>query len=152
MMMVRLFRIFSILFLLTALPAGIASADNSQSSIPHFISQVHVVCQRGSVTINREYVQPHKMQAILNYLRTLETNGAADLNPERLMGDSFVITIYDSDGQRQIYRQRANRFLSKNSHPWKKIDPDQASRLYPLLLSMSTDKRGTQSVFTLRPL
>ncbi len=135
----QIFRKLSIILLMPMLLVSTAHAAGGQDSRPHYISQIQVICHRGSTTISRAYIQPHKMEEILNYLRILDCNGNADTDPERIVGDSFVITLYDSSGQRQIYRQRANRFLSKNSHPWETIDTEQAKRLYPLILSMLSD-------------
>ncbi len=105
----------------------------------HMVTQVQVVCKRECGTIIRTYVQPHKVSAILNYLRLLDCGGTADRDPERLLGDSYDITLYYSDGEHRIYRQRADRFLSKNAQPWLKIDPQQGSQLHPLLQSMVSD-------------
>ena len=89
--------------------------------------------------MTRHYTQPAKVTAILNYLRLLKTQGAADTDPEQLTGDRFEITLYYSDGQQRIYRQQSNRYLSKNARAWEKVDPQQAQLLYPMLLEMLSD-------------
>lgn len=89
--------------------------------------------------MTRQYSQPHKIQPVLQYMRLLKREGHADTDPEMLIGDRFDITLYYSDGQRKIYRQRSNRYLSRNCAPWEKIDQDQAQRLYPMLQAMPSD-------------
>lgn len=131
-------KIFVLLFLLPLLLTGTVSAKGSDLNM---ITQVHIVCHRGNISINRQYVQPHKIEAVLNYLRLLNTSGKTDTDPEQLTGDSFEIILYDARGQRSIYRQQANRFFSKNSKPWVRIRPEQASLFYNLIASMPTDKQ-----------
>lgn len=108
-------------------------------SIPHLVTRVQVICTGNGNTMTRHYTQPAKVTAILNYLRLLKTQGAADTDPEQLTGDRFEITLYYSDGQQRIYRQQSNRYLSKNARAWEKVDPQQAQLLYPMLLEMLSD-------------
>ncbi len=86
------------------------------------------------------YTQPQKMETILYYLRSLEDLGSADTDPERIMGDRFKITVIYSDGSRRLYRQQADRFLSRDDRPWRTVDPQKAALLYPLLVSMPPDQ------------
>lgn len=106
---------------------------------PDVITGVQITCRRENTTSTRQYVQPHKIAAVLTYLRLMDFGGKADADPEQLTGDSFEIILYDTNGPYSIYRQRANRFFSKNETPWVNISPVQASRLYPLFLSLQTD-------------
>lgn len=136
---VRFLRKFSVvLFLLPLLITGAVSAEGNDLNM---ITQVQIVCRRGNTTVTRQYVQPHKIEAVLNYLRLLKCSGRTDTDPEYLTGNSFEITLYDTRGQCSIYRQRANQFFSKNSKPWQVISPEQASLLYNLIASMPTDKQ-----------
>lgn len=134
----KFFRIF-FLFLLF-LPVFLTGTVRAEGSGASLITGVQVTCHRESTTVTREYVQPHKISAVLNYLRLLKCGGKADADPQQLAGDSFEILIYDAGGQQSVYRQRANRFFSKNNKPWVRISPAQASALYPLILSMPPDK------------
>lgn len=128
------------LFILPMLLSGSVSASLQRNiSPPQMVTQVRIVCQHKKSTMTRCYTQPHKMEPVLNYLRLLKYKGQADTDPERLTGDRFEITLYYSNGQSRIYRQRSNRYLSKNAHAWEKIDPEQARLLYPMLQSMPSD-------------
>lgn len=133
----------SFLLFLPFLLAGFVSASRSTDSL-NIITQVQVTCKQEDATITRTYIQPHKIEGILNFLRLLKCKGKADSDPQQLTGNSFQIILYDASGKRSIYRLRANRFFSKNSSPWVMVSPEQASGLYPLLLSMPSDKK-TQS-------
>ena len=103
------------------------------------VTHIQVICERGEDIIERQYVQPHKTSAILTYLRLLKCGSRAQTDPEQLTGDHFEIILYNSSGERSIYRQRANRYFSKNSGAWVKILPEQAGLLYPLILAMPGD-------------
>ncbi len=105
------------------------------------VTQVQVICHRGNFTLNRVYVQPHKIASVLNYLRLLKSSSTSNTDPEQIQGDSYLIIVYDANGAASIYRQQANKFFSKNGHPWKALLPEQAGLLYPLLQSMSSDEK-----------
>ena len=107
--------------------------------LPHTVTQIQVICYHDGEHLTRHYTHPRKIQPVLHYMRLLKQEGAADTDPEQLIGDRFDITLYYSDGQNRIYRQRSNRYLSKNSQPWEKINTKQAQFLYPILQAMSSD-------------
>ena len=110
-----------------------------KAMIPHTVTQIQIICRRDEQILTRCYTQPHKIQPVLHYMRMLKQEGAADTDPERLTGDRFDITLYYSDGQQRIYRQRSNRYISKNNQPWKKINWAHAQLLYPILQTMPSD-------------
>ena len=141
MIHMRKVQIISIFFLLLPfLFSGSAGPGiRRKATRPHTVTQIQIVCCRGENTLTRHYTQPHKIQPVLHYMRMLKREGAADTDPERLTGDRFDITLYYSDGQHRIYRQRSNRYLSKNCAPWEKIDQQHAQLLYPMLQAMPSD-------------
>lgn len=107
---------------------------------PRLVTGVHISGIHQDAPVDVFYSQPEKMETILYYLRTLEDLGKPDTDPERIKGDRFKISLQYSDGSHQLYRQQADRFLSRNDHPWYKVDPRKASLLYPLLQSMAADQ------------
>jgi hypothetical protein len=107
----------------------------------HLVTKISVTDNKG---ITRDFTDPQKMETILYYLRSLDPMGRPKTDPERIMGESYRIHIEYADGGQSIYRQRANRFLSKDAHPWQTIDPKKAAILRPLLESIQvTDAKGT---------
>lgn len=136
MVMKFLQRLSILLFLLPVLLAGTVSAEGNALNI---ITQVQITCRKENTAITRRYVQPHKISAVLNYLRLLKSGGSANNDPEQLTGSSYEIVLQDAAGRRSIYRQRANRFLSKNAKPWERVSQEQASRLYYLIQAMPSD-------------
>ena len=81
-----------------------------------------------------------EMEAVLNQLRFFKHLGQADMDPERALGDSITIRVCLSDGERHVYRQRADRYLSKDNKPWQKIDPIQGRRLRLFLGKLKKSK------------
>lgn len=135
----KFFQKILVFLLLAVFLTGAVRANANALSM---ITQVRITCKRENTAVTRVYVQPHKIQAVLNYLRLLECGGKTDADPEHITGDSFEIILYSTDGQCSIYRQRANQYFSKNAQPWKKIPTEQASLLYPILRSLPSDKQG----------
>ena len=108
-------------------------ACSSKPTPLNLVTRVWVTDASGST---KYYTQPQKMEVILYYLRSLEPLGKAKTDPERIIGAHYKICVEFSDGQRSVYRQRANRFLSRDSRPWEKVDLQKASVLQSLLDSM----------------
>ena len=121
--------------------SGCSRTDDSEKRqvLYRVVDRIDVSCYRSGTVQHFSYQTPQKMQLILSYLRQLEYRGKADTDPERICGDSYQITLTASDGTACRYRQRADRYLSRDGHPWENIDPDQARRLYPLLQAMPSD-------------
>jgi len=133
------------LFILFLFTAGLLTGSSARRQF-HFLSptlsmvtRMEIRCISGQQSLERLYTQPDKMKPFLTYLRLLEYRGKAEVDPERLQGSHIEIVVYYADGVHRIYRQRANRYLSRNSHPWEKIDPNQAKFLQPLLQAIPGD-------------
>ena len=85
-------------------------------------------------------MKPEEMEAVLNQVRCLEPLGQADMDPERVLGDSLTIRVCLSSGRCHIYRQQADRYFSKDNKPWRKIDPIQGRRLRLFLGKLKKSK------------
>ncbi len=136
--MKKFFKITSAFFLIVFMIPGCRGSDAS-NTVFRTVTQIDVVCTRENETLYRTYHTPKKLEAILLYLRLLSPYGRAEVDPEALEGDIFDITVHFSDGRQRIYRQRSDRFVSKDFAPWQNIDTDHAQKLYPLLLLMPGD-------------
>lgn len=111
------------------------------ASGPRFpvVTRVDVECRQGPVRQRRHYTDPVKMEWILNYLRMHRSLGPAQTDPDRLEGDSYTIFLELTDGSRLVYFQQADRYLSKDFHPWQKVDPAWGRSLYYLLQTLPSD-------------
>ena len=85
------------------------------------------------------YTDPDKIESILLYLRHLKRKGTAQVDPERVEGDHYEILLHYSNGERRVYYQHADQYLSQDYKPWERINPEQAKNLLPLLKSMPSD-------------
>lgn len=119
-----------------------AAADEPAPRL-HVVTQVDIICRRADDILQWHYTQPQKMISVLNYVRLLEYRGKVDTDPEKIIGDSYKITVQLSDGRSHVYYQHAERYLSRDHHPWELIDPEQAQRLYPMLQEMPSDLADT---------
>lgn len=103
------------------------------------VTQVDVTCSYGGKLLQRRYTEQEKMKPLLNYLRLLEPRGKARVDPELTRGNAYEITLHFSHGAPTVYYQRAERFLSKNRHPWQEVDSQLAGELYPILRDTPAD-------------
>lgn len=113
--------------------------QNPNESVPRFVTRIDVICHRENTTTLRHYTTQEKIEPVLICLRLLEPKGKADRDPERLIGDTYRIVLYLSNGGRSIYHLQADRYLSRDHHPWERVNEKQAQKLYPLLMRMASD-------------
>ena len=104
-----------------------------------FVTHADITWQTEHHRHHRHYRSPDKIQKLMHYLRTLRPKGKADTDPEILSGNSCKIVLYYQNGQRQVYYQQADQYLSVDAHPWERILPAQAKKLYDLLEEMPGD-------------
>lgn len=135
-------KLFLIAFFLCILSGcSKANTDENNSALCRVVDRIDISSYHEGTLEQFTYCAPQKMEAILFYLRQLDYQGKAHTDPERICGDNYQITVTNSDGTTRSYRQRANRYLSRDHHPWECIDPKRAEILYPLLQSMPSDLR-----------
>ena len=138
--MKRLWKITTIF----ALCFSLSACANQTSQQPKLVSAIYISGIHQDAPLSCFYSEPKKMETILYYLRSLDPMGRPKTDPERIMGESYRIHIEYADGGQSIYRQHANRFLSKDAHPWQTIDPKKAAILRPLLEGIQvTNAKGT---------
>lgn len=130
-------RILPIFALLTVLLTGCAVQPQEPSV--RVVTRVDVTCNRDGQLLQRQYTETEKMQPLLNYLRLLEPRGLATVDPELVRGNAYEITLHFSQGAPTVYYQHSERFLSKNRHPWQKVDSHLSGELYPILRDLPSD-------------
>ena len=102
------------------------------------VTGVDITCRQEHMLIRRHYQDHEKMQSVLLYLRLLDPKGPPDTDPEKISSDVYEITVHLSDGNQQVYRQKAHRYFFRDAH-WVMIDPAQASQLYTLMRRLPSD-------------
>ncbi len=103
------------------------------------ITAITVTYENGPLKTRRHYNTDEKMQPILHYLRRIDPYGKPEVNPETLPGSDFHIELSYSDGSRQLYRQKSDRFMLDADGVWKRIDPGKASKLSEILGKLESD-------------
>ena len=104
-------------------------------------AEIPVVCQISVAQEQNEqvYQEPEKMQLILNRLRSLGQCYRPEEDPEVLDSPTVTITLLRSDGVRQQYLLKADRYIRFGQGPWQQTDPGPLSELRLLLAAMSED-------------
>lgn len=103
------------------------------------VTQIQIAYQNGSLVAQRQFFREDKIQTILCYLRIIDPYGTPKEAPEQTPGSDFYITVWYSDGTKQVYHQHSDRYMRLNGGPWKRIDPQKAIDLSHLLGMMSSD-------------
>ena len=107
--------------------------------VPRTVTQITVTGTRSSRPIQRQYRDCAKMEAVLNYLRTLDFDGFTSLDPAMLPGDDFTITLAFSRGENKVYRIHGARYLCRPDGSWEKVDTGKAQRLLSILGACRSD-------------
>lgn len=115
------------------LAAILVGCKKQEEQPPAVVDRVQIQCRHAGEMICRSYVEEGQIRSVLDCLRLYKTRGTAQTDPERIMGDVFEIRVHLTDGTERIYRYRGGQYLSKNSHSWQRVDPEQGMALYSLL-------------------
>ena len=130
-------RILKILCLIPVLLCG--CGKKAAKPVMQVVTGVDISCQYEDAQISRHYTKSPKMEYALLYLRLLDTGKPPEIDPNTLDKPVFEIAVTLSDGSKDIYRQKAHRYFSKNGRPWQTIDPEQAAGLYRLIAKVPSD-------------
>ncbi len=103
------------------------------------VTEMSVEVRKDHETLRRRYTDPQKLETVLSYLRALEGHDHSCTDPERYAGPQYRIKLRYSDGSTSYVFQHADRFLSRDFHPWQEVDSDHAAFLLPLLKNMQGD-------------
>ena len=123
--------ILFILLLLWSIVLG--GCKSTPIHIPKTVSQIDISGTLARQPIQQQYTDDSSMQAVLNYLRSLEFEGFTSLDPTILPGDDFSITLRFSDNSNKVYRIHGSRYLCRPDGNWEKVDPKKANLLLSIL-------------------
>jgi hypothetical protein len=82
---------------------------------------------------------PETMEAMMHYLRRLDPYTTAEIAPETFRAEVTELTVSYSDGAETHYTQLYTEYLQTDGGPWKKIDPEDGARLWPILACISEE-------------
>ena len=130
-------KIFAFILCFLALLSGCA---RKTQEVPHsVVSYADVVCTHSGEAYQLTYRHPKKLEAILNFLRTLRDQGRPEISPEQLGGDRFDIRLTMPDGTVRTHRLQDYAYFCRSGGKWEKIDPLQGRSLMILLKLMPED-------------
>jgi len=97
---------------------------------PRVVTQIRVeeTDTEGSQLLT--YDQPEQMGRLLTYLRLMELQDPARIDPDTFRTETFRITLERSDGTAARYRQLHREFIQKDDGPWRRMVPED-SLLFP---------------------
>ena len=104
------------------------------------VTRVDVVCDRGCTVRRSTFTDPAQMERVLNYLRLQQPRGVANLDPERMKGETYRIDLHLSDGTHRVYYQRSGGYYSQDLHRWQRIHREDAAGLRELVLLQEGQK------------
>ena len=108
--------------------------------VPHsVVSYADVVYTHSGEAYQLTYRHPKKLEAILNFLRCLRSQGRPEIQPEKLAGDRYDIYLSMTDGSTRVHRLQDYTYLCRSGGKWEKIDPLQGRSLMILLKLMPED-------------
>lgn len=125
-----------ILFLLL-LPFSLPGSSAPPYEAPQVdvVTEIQVIYEEAGEKRGRSFTQQEALETILTYLRQQHPLGHPELDPERIIGPRYTIDVTLSDGQHHIYHQCADQYVSRDYHPWQKIDQAAAAQFYALFLT-----------------
>ena len=134
---VKKWKIFLLLplFLLTG-------CQKAEPAKPKVVQAIRVVCGAEEKIYTRE----DKMRRILYCLRQMELSGYPSCDPERQIGEEVRVVLEFSDGSREIWYQRCDRFLSPGLRRWQNLRKEEPSLRYLFYLMRSdTVAKGAEN-------
>lgn len=127
---------FFLLCLFILLPFGQGvSAPQSR-----YVIRAQVSLYQGQRQQTKIYLQPQKINSLLNFLRMTDPRG--NIRTAQSIPDShhYRIALLYSDGSENVYHLQDYRYFCKNSGVWQKISTSHAQLLYPLLQLLPPDQ------------
>ena len=134
-------RICLLVFPLSVLLMGCCRIFRQSDHAPyHVVTQVHILYKNEAVETQRTFYREENIRHILDYLRYIDPYGIPQEDPGQAQGRTYVITLIYSDGFKQFYEQRADRFFRIGDGAWKRIEPHKAQYLSGLYGMMPSDQ------------
>ena len=88
---------------------GLCGCEKTKKIAPAVVTQVQIACVHEDERFSCNYTDPERISAVLDSLRLQRSQGTAQVDPERIIGDAYEIRIILSDGTEHTYRHRSGR-------------------------------------------
>ena len=97
------------------------------------VDRIEISCPRQTPAV-RVFTDQDGMEAILNYLRTVESHPSEGQTP--LGVRLYTITLTHRDGRKSVCYQIDDAWIRQGSAPWRRLDPVQGQKLPRLYASL----------------
>ena len=104
-----------------------------------YVTQVEVLLQKGEYRQSWNYIQPKKINSVLNFLRTTNPRGRVYAAQPIAGSHHYCIALYYNDGTCNTYYLQDYLYFNKNTDIWQRVSTSHAQLLYPLLQLLPTD-------------
>ena len=111
----------------------LTGCKKNQPAKPKVVQAIRVMCGEEEKVYTRE----EKMRRILYCLRRIELSGYPNCDPERQRGEEVRMELEFSDGSREVWYQRCDRFLSPGLRRWQNLREEDPSLRYLFYLMRS---------------
>lgn len=98
---------------------GGSSIEAPQAS--PIVTQVQVSLTSEGQVRQCTYSNDNDMAPILDYLRRLDPQHKADIDPDTFQANHWEVIVCYADGRRSIYRQLHKDYLQKDNGLWRQI-------------------------------
>ena len=125
--------------------AVLAGCGSIKVSVPDHPARV-IVSPYGSAETTFEYTEPEKVDAVAEYMRSLDlrkTNKTAS----EYDGIAYIITIVSTDGSSVSYTHFGNMFFRTGEGDWYALEYNQAVGLEELLYRLTPDIPAENPLF-----
>lgn len=106
---------------------------------PTTTSQVTITTLPEDESLQRVYTDSVKINALCNYLNSLNLISHFTDKVDDYVGQTFIITINGNNDEPLTIYHFGNVFIKQNENEWKKISYKQGSELYSLILKYESD-------------
>ena len=101
------------------------------------VTEIQVICPNDRT--QKSYTDPEKMRHILNSLRQIGQLTTPDQDPDALPLRQHQIQLTHSDGTKQTWSTKGDRYIRQGTAPWQQADPDLLTQLTHLFQTLPPD-------------
>lgn len=130
-----------IVFLLAVSILGMCGGCLRKKVGVRVVDRISVQWEENGTVMEQTFDDPQKMKLILNKVRTLGQRFSSDTDPDTLNVQTVTMTLLYSDGARQEYQIKPDRYVRIGKAPWQQADPRQVTALRLLLQSLPGDSK-----------
>ena len=119
---------------------GMERKPDAESFDGDGISLIEITSLPYADSYRRVFVAKNKIEAVAEYIRSLELTNDFEEDPNEYTGMTWVIRLEYADGSEREYYHFGNMFFRENGGEWKKMNYEQAAAFDRLVYDHSSDE------------